>query len=357
MKRTEILLLLFGVCMLSLAQVKVDVSIDPQEILVGEQSRLTVSVTMKEGQTAQFPIYKYAEPLVPGVEVLEVGAPDTARTGDQQLKVTQVYTLTSFDDTLYYLPPMEVKVDGKGYPSKNLALKVLTIEIDTLHPNQFFPPKTVQTPPFDWSEWAPLFWLSVLALLLMALVAYLYGRLRDNKPIISRIRIIKHVPAHQKAMQAIEKIKADNADMAYDQKEYYTRLTDTLRTYLEERFGIQAMEMTSGEIIEQLRNEEDQSKIEELRQLLETADLVKFAKHSALLDERGRNMASVVDFIQTTKRDEQPTIEKVEPQLTDSERRTRRSRTIIITLITLLSLAAVALLVYVIWQAAAVMLI
>ena len=109
-----------------------------------------------------------------------------------------------------------------------------------------------------------------------------------------------------------------------------------MRTYLDERFGIEAMEMTSGEIIEQLRKEEDQSKIEELRELLETADLVKFAKHSALLNERDRNLESVVEFIQSTKRDDTPVIERVEPKLSESERRSQRSRQVIIALITVL---------------------
>jgi hypothetical protein len=151
-------------------------------------------------------------------------------------------------------------------------------------------------------------------------------------------------------MMTIQRIKSDNIEISGDQKEFYTRLTDTLRTYLEERFGIQAMEMTSGEIIEQLKKEEDQTKIAELRELLETADLVKFAKHSAMLNERDRNLASVVEFIETTKREDMPTIEKIQPQLTDSEKRTKRSRIILITLITVGGLAALGLLAYVLWQ-------
>jgi len=348
--------IVLALCTLAVgAQVKVEMMLDSLQLLVGEQGHITLSVTMKEGQQAQMPDFQYAQLLAPGVEVLETRDLDTIHLDNQMVKLSRVYTITSFDDTLYYLPPMTVKVDGKDYKSKNLALKVLTIDVDTLHPNQFFPPKGVQANPFMWSEWAPYFWLSFLVILMLAAVYYLYIRLRDNKPIISRIRIIRHLPPHQKAMMEIGKIKAENSGAASDQKTYYTRLTDTLRTYLEERFGIKAMEMTSGEIIEQLHKEEDQSKIEELRQLLETADLVKFAKHSALLNERDRNMESVVEFIQTTKRDDTPTIERVEPQLTDSERRSQRSRKVIIALIAILSVASVALLVYVLWQLADMM--
>ena len=350
MRKTFLAIVLTINFLSAFAQVKVEGKIDPMEILVGQQAGITLTVTAKEGQQVEWPEFKYTEQITPGVEVVSTSTPDTTRTGDGQQVLTRVYTITSFDDTLYYLPPMKVKVGGKAYPTRKLALKVLTIEVDTLHPNQFYPPKTVQAPPFAWSEWAPLFWLSLLMLVLLVAVVYLYVRLRDNKPIISRIRFIKHLPPHQKAMMEIGRIKAEGFDTEGEQKEYYTRLTDALRTYLEERFGIQAMEMTSGEIIQRLQQEEDLAKIEELRQLLETADLVKFAKHSALLGERDRNMESVITFIQTTKRDDAPVIERVEPQLTDSERRSRRSRTIIIGLITVLSIATLFLIGYVVWQ-------
>jgi hypothetical protein len=188
-----------------------------------------------------------------------------------------------------------------------------------------------------------------LVILLVALVYYLYIRLKDNKPIISKIRIIRHVPPHQKAMKEIQRIKADGIGQSGDQKEYYTRLTDILRTYLDERFGINAMEMTSGEIIEQLRQVEDQSKFEELKQLLETADLVKFAKFSTMLNENDRDMANVVEFIQTTKREDVPTVEKIKPNLSESEKRSQRSRIIIKTAITVASLVAIGSLAWVVW--------
>ena len=345
-----ILLTLSGLC--ASAQVKVETQIDSLQILIGEQAHISLSVTLPEGKSAQLPEFEYTQQITPGVEVLEAGSIDTTRLDNGMMQLSRVYTITSFDDTLYYLPPMKVVVDGKEYTSRNLALKVFTLEVDTLHPNQFFPQKTVQDNPFSWDEWKGLFWLSVLVVLLAALIYYLYIRLRDNKPIISKIRIVKHLPPHQKAMMEIKKIKDEHAEVSEDQKSYYTRLTDTLRTYLEERFGFHAMEMTSGEILERLRQEEDQNKLAELRDLLETADLVKFAKHSAMLNERDRNMESVVEFIQATKLDDAPTIERIQPNLSDSDRRSQRSRRIIIVLISVASIAAALLAAYVCWQVA-----
>ena len=348
-KNLLIIILLVVATIQASAQVTVQAKLDPVTILIGQQASVTLSVTMKEGEDAAFPVFQPRQEITPGVEVLEMADCDTTHLDNQMVRLSKTYTLTSFDDTLYYIPPMAVKVGGKDYKSKNLALKVLTVEVDTLHPNQFFPPKGVQEPPFEWSEWSKPFWLSVLVVLLAALVYYLYVRLRDNKPIVAKIRIIKRLLPHQKAMKEIERIKAEGVDHSENQKEYYTRLTDTLRTYLQERFGFNAMEMTSGEIVEQLRKVEDQSMFDELRQLLETADLVKFAKYSAMLNENDRNMASVVEFIQTTKREDMPTIEKIKPNLSESDKRNQRSRLILKTVIIAATTIAIVLFAWAIW--------
>jgi hypothetical protein len=68
------------------------------------------------------------------VEVLESSEADTSELDNDMIRVSKVYTLTSFDENLYYLPAMQLKVGGKAYQSKSLALKVLTVPVDTLHP-------------------------------------------------------------------------------------------------------------------------------------------------------------------------------------------------------------------------------
>ena len=244
------------------------------------------------------------------------------------------YVLTSFDDTLYYLPPFTVKVNGKVYQTKKLALKVLTVDVDTTNYEQYYGPKTVQDNPFDWEldDWAKPFWLSVVMLVLMALAYYLYLRLRDNKPVIARIRIVKRLLPHQVAMKAIEEIKADKIASVENPKEYYTRLTDTLRKYIEERYGFSAMEMTSSEIIERLMKTDDPQTLSELRQLFLTADLVKFAKYSTLINENDANLVSAIDFINKTKVETPVNEQETKPQLTAEEQRTKKSRIVLKTI-------------------------
>jgi hypothetical protein len=243
---------------------------------------------------------------------------------------------------------MEVKIDGKPYQSKSLALKVLTIEVDTLHAEQFFGPKDVQDNPFHWSDWSLLFWLSVLMLVLLAVDYYLYLRPRDNKPIIASLRIVKRLLPHQKAMKAIEEIKAEHMVTAEDPKEYYTRLTDTLRKYIEERYGFSAMEMTSSEIIDRLMQSGDQTMLDELRQLFQTADLVKFAKYSTLINENDANLVSAIDFINQTKLELPPEEVEQKPQLTAEEQRSQKSRRVLKASIAVLATVGAIIFCYVV---------
>ena len=331
------------------AQVSVEAVIDSIQIFVGQQAHVTLTATAKENAKVEFPQFKPMEYITPGVEVLDRRELEQKAQDNGFVSRSMVYTMTSFDDTLYYIPPMTVKIDGKPYESKSLALKVLTIEVDTLHAEQFFGPKDVQDNPFQWSDWSLPFWLSVLMLVLLAAAYYLYLRLRDNKPIISHIRIVKRLLPHQKAMKEIEQIKADKMVTSENSKEYYTKLTDTLRKYIEERYGFNAMEMTSSEIIEKLMASQDQKALDELRQLFTTADLVKFAKYSTLINENDANLVNAIDFINQTKLENVPVEETVKPQLSEEDQRSQKTRRVLKYFITAIAVACLVIFGYVVY--------
>ena len=349
MRRLSIFIILIASVLAASAQVSVEAEIDSIQIFVGQQAHVTLAATAKENAKVEFPQFKPTEYVTPGVEVLDCRELEKKEQDNGFVTRSVVYTMTSFDDTLYYLPPMTVKIDGKPYKSKSLALKVLTIEVDTLHAEQFFGPKDVQDNPFQWSDWSVPFWLSVLMLVLMAVCYYLYLRLRDNKPIISHIRIVKRLLPHQKAMKEIEQIKADKMVTAENSKEYYTKLTDTLRKYIEERYGFSAMEMTSSEIIERLMATQDQKALDELRQLFTTADLVKFAKYSTLINENDANLVNAIEFINQTKLENMPVEETLKPQLSEEDQRSQKTRRVLKTIITVMAVVCLAMFVYVVY--------
>ena len=327
MKRLRFILLsLLGLCTCAVrSQVQLKAEIDSVEIAIGQQTCVTLQLTAPANAHVEWPQLEVGAMMTPGVEVLGVTEAEAKKVDDGLQLLERRYLLTSFDDTLYYLPPLQVKVDGKKYETASLALKVYTCEVDTLHPDHFFGPKGVQDNPFRWSDYSTAFWFSILMLLLIAADYWLYLRLRDNKPVVKSLKLVRRLLPHQKARREIEQIKADRMPADENSKEYYTRLTDTLRRYIEERYGFSAMEMTSSEIIEQLMSVGDEG-LDELRRLFDTADLVKFAKYSTLLGENDQNLVSAIDFINRTKIDKPVEPVEQKPVLTAEEQRSQKER-------------------------------
>ncbi len=351
MKRISYIILLFVIALFAHSQnVSVEARIDSVAIMIGQQVGMTITVVSPQGNAVQMPAMQPQQFITPGVEIVDVAKDDTSEVSEGR-KITRRVLLTSFDENAYKIPSQIIKVEGKVYKTNPLALKVITMDVDTLHLNQFFPPKDVQDNPFMWSEWSPLFWLSVILLVLIAIGVYLYLRYKQNKPIISRIQIIRHIPAHQKALSAIDKIKQSKIQNSENPKEYYTQLTDTLRKYIEERFGFSAMEMTSAEIISRLRNTGDPVMISELRELFNTADLVKFAKHSTLLNENDLNLVNAVNFIDQTKTQDKETEERIVPKLSEDDKRIQESRKLIKVLLALIAVMVLFVFCFVIYNA------
>lgn len=349
MNRNFILITLLCLLCISRAtaqSVTVEAKIDSLQIWIGEQAKLQLQVAMDAKQRAVFPAY--TDTIVRGIEVVETAKPDTQFLNDRQrMLITQEYTITSFDSALYYIPPVPVTVDGKVYKSKALALKVYTMPVDTLHPDQFFGQKTVMKAPFAWEDWYGLIACSFLALPLLGLLIYLIIRIRDNKPIIRKIKVEPKLPPHQAALQEIERIKNEKVWQKGQPKEYYTELTDTIRTYIRDRFGFNALEMTSSEIIDKLLEIKDKEAISDLKFLFETADLVKFAKHDPQINENDMNLINAIDFINETKQPEEENQKPQPTEITIIEKRSLRAKVLLICGIVLLSVALVSTFVYI----------
>ena len=313
------------------AQVKVESEISSMEMLIGEQVAITVTVQAPDTSKVVFP----TKAMMPqGVEVLEANLAPAEEQGDGMSLFACQLILTSFDEGLYYLPPLDIKVSGKVYKTNQLALKVLlpdnvdTTYVEAYDGPKYYGPKDIQKQPFNFflDGWHVPTIMFVGLLLLLLLTYFLYGRMRKNKPILRQMNIVKRVLPHQRAMKAIEDIKAEHMTVADDSKEYYTRLTDTLRVYINERYGFNAMEMTSAEIIERLMAVDDPKALDELRNLFLTADLVKFAKYSTHISENDANLFNAIDFINQTKQENQPAEVKEVTQLSDEQKRTNSTR-------------------------------
>ena len=335
-------LLLVGVSKAD-AQVTVDAKIDSLQLMIGEQAKVELEVSLNANQKLQLPLL--SDTLVRGVEILEIAKPDTQMlNAGKRMLVKQEYTITSFDSALYYLPPFEVLVDDMPYRSKALALKVYSVPVDTLNPDQFFGPKSIREVSIIWEDISTIFWLTLLMVALGGLGYYLYKRFKDNKPIIRKVKVEPKLPPHTLALQEIERIKGDKSLRIADPKTYYTELTDVLRTYMSDRFGFNAMEMTSGEIIDKLLETNDKDSIRELKYLFETADLVKFAKHSPLMNENDMNLVNAVDFINNTKVEPDPNAKPEPTEITIEEKRSKQGRMVLLGSMVVIGIAVVVIL-------------
>ena len=335
-------LLLMGVSKAD-AQVTVDAKIDSLQLMIGEQAKVELEVSLNANQKLQLPLLN--DTLVRGVEILEIAKPDTQMlNAGKRMLVKQEYTITSFDSALYYLPPFEVLVDDMPYRSKALALKVYSVPVDTLNPDQFFGPKSIREVSIIWEDISTIFWLTLLMVALGGLGYYLYKRFKDNKPIIRKVKVEPKLPPHTLALKEIERIKGDKSLRIADPKTYYTELTDVLRTYMAERFGFNAMEMTSCEIIDKLLETNDKDSIRELKYLFETADLVKFAKHSPLMNENDMNLVNAVDFINNTKVEPDPNAKPEPTEITIEEKRSKQGRMVLLGSMVVIGIAVVVIL-------------
>ena len=279
----------------------VSATMDSTILLVGEQTRLTFTVAQMRDRQVCAPVF--SDTIVSGLEIVERLPLDTQLADDGLLLVSQSYVLTSFDSALYFIDAQPF-VDGADTLYSNpLSLKVVSIPVDTAQ-HAIADIKPVYAPPFDW----PLFWLIVLitlgvvALAVIGLFVYRYVK-RHAVPSAEVAEPQDLRPAHEIALERLDVIKAEKLWQQNRAKEYHTQLTDVVRDYIVRRFGICAVEQTSAEILAGIQPELSGQKTvyADLKTLLTTSDLVKFAKYKPLVSEDEKSLALAYQFVEATK--------------------------------------------------------
>lgn len=281
-------------------QTLIDVSIDSAAILIGEQTVLHLTVTTDNGKNVIVPIPN--DTLMTGVEVLNIAKADTTVIDNNRLLIKQDILVTSFDSSLYLLPPFKVIDQTDTIYSNQVALKVSTIPVNIDKPDEYNDIKDTWDPRFVLADYYLLIYGVLFACFLICLIGYILKRLRNRQSIIPFKKQEPKLPPFEMAMKELDEIKQQKLWQQGRNKEYYTLLTDTLRKYMVNRFGINAMEMTSGEILELIRLEsEANSSYNSLKQILELADFVKFAKLHPLPDENELSLMNAYLFVNQTK--------------------------------------------------------
>ncbi len=279
-------------------------SLDTAEILIGQQVHVKLQLDIVRGTAVRWPVF--TDTLAAGVEVIWVSAVDTLATSDaSMLNLVQQIRITSFDSGFHQIPPLPFFSDRGAEPGDLLAvtnelfLRVNTVPVDTTLAIKDI--KGIMALPLTF--WEVFRWiLAGLVLLIIALgVWYYFYRKRKNRPLLL-IPSRPALPPHLAALEALEKLRVEKLWQAGLIKEYHTRLTDIVRTYLEQRYHLPAMEMTTWEIMEGMVHHRLEGNAgENLASVLQLADLVKFAKEQPLPTQHEISLHMAVDFVNQTR--------------------------------------------------------
>lgn len=312
MVRTKYILSLFLLALntLCFAQGRVEAQLDSMTIVIGGQVGFNVSASYPENMPVAYK--QLSDSLTKDVEIVTALPIDTTvQNGIVQL--VQRYIVTSFDSGLHYIPPIEILEfeDGHKVTTSDMALNVVNpfqnIVVDEeTHTVEIFDVKDVKNTPFSFGELLQyLPWIIIGLLLIAAVVAgiWYYRKYLARKSGEEPAEVKNIEPCDVVALRELEQIRVEKIWQKNQFKEYYSSITDTLRKYVSERYGISAMESTTDEIMADLRGalSDDTQSRDRLKNILEEADFVKFAKYEPLPDENDMAIKYAIDFVSKTR--------------------------------------------------------
>lgn len=271
-----VLMLFFGFNGKAQTKPTIKTNVDTTYIRIGEQIKWEITVGIDSTDQVIFPEGQTFSPL----ETVEAYATDTTRKNDR-LTLQKIYALTQFDSGTYKLPSQRIEINGVGYFTDSLQINVETIPVDTLAQKMYdIKPLMVvdKTNPDLWK------YLLGGVLLLILIGGLFYWFVLRKKPLTEAEKVAL-LPPYDRALLELKRLENSKYLIQDEYKEYYSELTDIVRSYLEEDAHISAMESTTGQLIEKLEMLSDSGDLElekdtisQFKNILQTADLVKFAK-------------------------------------------------------------------------------
>ncbi len=309
-KRFTIILLGITTCLASLATPAVlKAHLDSATLLMGRVTVLHIDLVRDKGTTGRLNI-DAVDTLTREVEVAARLDGDTSDIGNGREQIRRDIVLQSFDSGLYVLPPVAyiVGTDTTFAPDR-LSLKVIPVNVDSL--DNVHPLKPVAEPEYKWYDALPMwlvnYWWVILPLaalcVVIALAVYMKRKHGAFIPHVAR----KRLPPADEALQALHLLKRRGLWQQGQDKQYFTELTDILRVYIDRRYGINAVEMTTTEIKRTLREHGETRAVDDhLNMILEIADWVKFAGQRAMPADNESAWQRAVDFVEATRPQPEP---------------------------------------------------
>ncbi len=285
-------------------ELKVSASFDTSMIYIGDQIGFTITVDQPDDISVELPLFR--DTIITNIEILAGPVIDTISDNDGRISIIGKYLITSFDSGYYQVPPVfaEIKNENglKRFYSDYSQLEVKRVQIAPADSTaQIFDIIKPYNAPLTLGELLP--WLFVAALsgaLIWAAIKYL----PKLKKASNEIKVtVNPDPAHVIAFRELEKLREEQLWQKGEVKMYYTKLTEVLRQYLENRFNVFSLELTTHETLEELIRSgfKKNKSYNQLKSVLSGADLVKFAKYSPEPTEHEAHFQSSWDFVLATK--------------------------------------------------------
>lgn len=287
--------------------VKITSSFDSTRIYIGDQIKYTITLEKPAGLKLRLPVFK--DTICKNIDIISGPKVDSVSTKDGRIRIINKYLITSFDSGRYQVRPVfaEARNEGglKRYYSDYSLLEVMRLKItppDTT--SKIFDIIKPYKAPVTIGEILPWILLVILAgALTWVVLRYIRNHKKsENIPDI----FIPSDPAHIIAFRELEALKNEELWQKGEIKKYYTRLTEILRQYLENRFRVYSLELTTSETLEALVKTgfKKNGSYNELKTVLTGADLVKFAKYNPLDTENESHFQLSWNFVLSTRENE-----------------------------------------------------
>lgn len=294
-----------GVTVAAAEKPSVHIRVTPDTIMIGDRFRMEVSVEKDLMQMIMFPEIDPGGDASP-VEILSQSGVDTVSQDGRTQILRKTYELTSFESGNYDMGRYPVLYGDKNiidtlYSEEPIMVVVDTIEVDTEN-DTIYDIKPPVGAPFMFGEIAGYLFGGIGILALVAGAVIILSRWLRNRRGVASEELVENLPPHVRAIQELENLHNRKLWQNGKIKSYYTELTDIIRTYLAGRYGINAMEMTTDQTVRAAaRHDMPKVQLEELKRVLKTSDLVKFAKHVPTDDEHEKYYYAMYYFVEETK--------------------------------------------------------
>jgi hypothetical protein len=290
--------------------VKISSSFDTTAIYIGDQIIYTLTVDQPANLSLTLPEFK--DTLIKNIEILSGPVVDSVRNNKGLLHIKKEYIITSFDSGRYQLPPVyaELRNDEglKRFYSDYAYLDVKRIEMAPADSTaKIYDIVKPYRAPVTLGEILPWILIIILAAIIGYLLVRFFNKIRkkDSTPEV----ILIHDPAHLIAFRDLERLRDDKLWQKGEIKQYYTRLTEILRQYLENRFRVYSLELTTAETLDALLHSGFKKDLNYniLRSVLSGADMVKFAKYNPEPAENESYFQDAWKFVLETRETETTT--------------------------------------------------